>query len=114
VSDNSNLVYSTDGGRVRTPRGAARQDARSGRADPQDGVVRLHRGKGLRGGKTVTIIAGLPGAPAELDATLKQLKQFLGTGGSREWRELHIQGDQRERLQPKLESMGHRVKLAGG
>jgi translation initiation factor 1 len=45
---------------------------------------------------------------------LKQLKQFLGTGGSREGRELHIQGDQRERLQPKLESMGHRVKLAGG
>ena len=76
--------------------------------------MRLHRGKGTRGGKTVTIISGLPGAPAELDATLKQLKQFLGTGGSREGRELHIQGDQRERLQAKLESMGHRVKLAGG
>ena len=76
--------------------------------------MRLRREKGGRGGKTVTTITGLPGSPDELDGTLKQVKQFLGTGGTREGRTLQIQGDHRDRLQPKLESMGHRVKLSGG
>ncbi|MEX0783384.1 MAG: stress response translation initiation inhibitor YciH [Dehalococcoidia bacterium] len=114
MSDGSRLVYSTDGGRVRPAPAPRRTAAQPAAPDPGDGVVRLRREKGGRGGKTITSVTGLPGSPAELDATLKQLKQYLGTGGSREGRALQIQGDHRERLQPKLEAMGHRVKLAGG
>ncbi|HEU4598109.1 MAG TPA: translation initiation factor [Solirubrobacterales bacterium] len=82
--------------------------------DPQDGTVRLRREKGGRGGKTATTITGLPGNEADLDALLKTLKQQCGAGGSRNGRTLEIQGDHRARLQPVLEAMGYRVKLAGG
>lgn len=67
-----------------------------------------------RGGKTATVVVGLPGTEAELDSLLKALKQLCGAGGSRDGRMLEIQGDHRERLQRKLEAMGHRVRLAGG
>ncbi|MEI6136827.1 MAG: hypothetical protein WCQ48_05360 [Chloroflexota bacterium] len=124
----SRLVYSTDGtgtpgdGRVRPAtkpsartgapkRGATRPPA----ADvPDDGFVRIKREKKGRGGKTVTTVTGLPGGEADLEAMLKVLKQLCGAGGSREGATLEIQGDHRERVQAKLESLGHRVKLAGG
>ncbi len=119
--DNSRLVYSTEGGRQRPasdskarPKKAKQAPASAGPQAPDDGVVRLHRGKAGKGGKAATLITGLPGSEAELDATLKKLKQALGTGGSRDGRVLSIQGDQREALRERIEAMGHRVKLAGG
>jgi translation initiation factor 1 len=117
---NSRLVYSSDGseaaGRLRTerPRRAAQVPAKPSLDVPQDGVVRIHRGKKGRGGKTVTSITGLPGREADLEALLKVLKRHCGAGGALEGNVLVIQGDHRERLQAKLESLGHRVKLAGG
>jgi translation initiation factor 1 len=114
VSGDSRLVYSTDGGRVRQPAPPGRKPAAAPTADPPDGVLRLRREKGGRGGKTVTTITGLREPEEQLDALLKQLKHHLGTGGSREATVLQIQGDHRERLQAKLESLGYRVKLAGG
>ncbi len=120
---NSRLVYSTDDGRVRPPDGAKpRPKSRRASAapkdglpaDPGDGVVRLHRGPSARGGKPGTLVVGLPGSEADLDATLKRCKQRLGTGGTRQGRVLVIQGDHREKLLELLEAGGHRVKLAGG
>ncbi len=124
---NSRLVYSTDGGRVRPPddpksRPKPRPKSRRASAtsndglpaDPGDGVVRLHRGPSARGGKPGTLVVGLPGSEAELDATLKRCKRRLGTGGTRQGRVLVIQGDQREKLLALLKADGHRVKLAGG
>ncbi len=118
---NSRLVYSTDGGRVRSP-DASRPKSRRASApsadqlphDPGDGVVRVHRGPSARGGKPGTLVVGLPGSEAELDATLKRCKRRLGTGGTRQGRVLVIQGDHREKLLTLLEAEGHRVKLAGG
>jgi translation initiation factor 1 len=72
------------------------------------------RTKQGRGGKTVTLIVGLPGSPAELEATLRDLKRQCGVGGAIEGRDLAIQGDQRERIVAVLEKAGHKVKLAGG
>lgn len=110
------LVYSTDGGPVSQPPATRKPKPATStrRADPDDGVVRIRREKKQRGGKVVTIATGLPGAPAELDELLKVLKQHCGAGGTREADALVIQGDHRERLARKLESLGHRVKLAGG
>ncbi len=119
--DNSRLVYSTDGGRVKpqlAPHNRrldplTRPLAGPG-SPPDDGVVRVQRDKKGRGGKTATTVTGLPGSEAELDALLKTLKQHCGAGGSRDGRTLAIQGDQRERLMEKLTALGHKPKLAGG
>lgn len=123
-NNSSRLVYSTDGGRVaytgnRKPeslpgaRPAAAKDP-AGPAVPDDGIVRVHRQKAGRGGKTATLITGLPGSEADLDAVLKALKAQCGTGGTREGRTLVIQGDLRERIVGLLEARGLRVRLAGG
>lgn len=112
----SRLVYSTDGGRVLQPhnRKVAPPPPPSRNAPPADGVVRISRDRKGRGGKTASVITGLPGTEADLDVLLKQLKQHLGTGGTREGQVLLIQGDHRERLVQALTARGHRVKLAGG
>ena len=52
------LVYSTDGGDRRQPQ--RRDDAPRGPQLPDDGLVRVFREKGGRGGKTVTVVRGLP------------------------------------------------------
>ena len=116
------LVYSTDGteaGRVRPPPPPAlpRQRLPAKQAAPpapNDGFVRIKREKKGRGGKTVTTVTGLPGGDADLDAVLKVLKVLCGAGGACTGATLEIQGDHRDRIQAKLESLGHRVKLAGG
>jgi translation initiation factor 1 len=114
-------VYSTDGGRVRetlTPhnRKVASQQTTVRRpgSPPDDGVVRIQRDSRGRGGKTATTISGLPGTEMELDELLKSLKQFCGTGGTRDGRILVLQGDQRTRLMERLTVLGYRPKLAGG
>ena len=115
--ENSRLVYSTDGGRVRQPAiGSRRPAASKPRATeaPDDGFVRIRRETKGRGGKVVTTVTGVTGSTTELDALLKVLKQLCGAGGSREGRVLELQGDHREPVQARLEALGHRVKLAGG
>jgi translation initiation factor 1 len=121
LPDDSRLVYSTDGGRVKQPltphnRKVSPPPVAAARstAVPDDGVVRIQRDKRGRGGKTATTVTGLPGDDASLDALLKTLKTHCGAGGSREGRTLVVQGDQRERLMAKLTALGYRPKLAGG
>lgn len=118
---NTRLVYSTDGtdaGRVADkrprPAPARPQAAILRREPPADGFVRIQREKKGRGGKTVTLITGLPGAPAAMDALLKDLKQLCGAGGAREGSTIEIQGDHRARIETRLTALGHRVKQAGG
>ena len=112
---NSKLVYSTDGGRIAPAKGPRPgPSSPSSIQAPDDGVVRVHRAKAARGGKTMTAVSGLPGTETNLDALLKSLKAALGTGGVREGRVLMVQGDHRERVLAELTKWGHRPKLAGG
>lgn len=67
-----------------------------------------------RGGKTVTVITGLPGHPAALAALAADLKRLCGSGGTVRDGVVEIQGDHRERIAALLSERGHRVKLAGG
>lgn len=116
-NDRSRLVYSTDGtgsGRVREstpPKPGARAAVTS---MPDDGIVRVRREKKGRGGKTVTVVTGVPGTDAQREALLVALKQHCGAGGTREGDALVIQGDHRDRVKARLEALGHRVLLAGG
>ncbi len=81
-------------------------------APPGDGIVRVQRTKAGRGGKTVTLITGLP--PADLAAVARDLKRLCGTGGTVADGAVEIQGDHRQRIAERLTAQGHRVKLAGG
>lgn len=107
----SRLVYSTgDGDRRRLPERAATQP--SGPSLPADGVVRIFREKGGRGGKVVTVVRGLPAG--QLRDVAKELKRYCGTGGAVKEGAVELQGDHREKVAARLEAAGHRVKLAGG
>ena len=107
---NSRLVYSTgDGDRRR--RGKPTPSASHGPQLPNDGVVRVFREKGGRGGKTVTVIRGLTG---DLTAVASDLKKLCGSGGAVKDGAIEIQGDHREKVIARLQAAGHRVKAAGG
>ena len=67
-----------------------------------------------RGGKVVTVIAGLPGPPSSLSQLASDLKRMCGTGGTVRGDIVEIQGDHRERLVEELRERGFNVKSAGG
>ena len=81
---------------------------------PSDGFIRIARDKKGRGGKVVTVVAGLPGTDAERDAIAHDLKKLCGAGGARKDDVIEIQGEQRARIAEYLSSRGYCVKLAGG
>ena len=121
----SRLVYTTGGGRARDLRDTLPEPARTRRnhagrsvkpspSVPGDGIVRIFRERGGRGGKVVTVIRGLPERGPALDKLAGDLKRFCGAGGAVKDRIVEVQGDHRERLAEKLRSMGYSVKLAGG
>jgi translation initiation factor 1 len=110
---NRRIVYSSDGGRIdQQPRPAGKTPASSG--FPDDGVVRISREKGGRGGKTVTVVRGLPERGAALDARLTELKRLCGAGGTLRDGNVEVQGDHRQRIAERLRGLGYKVKLAGG
>ena len=104
---NSRLVYSTGDGDRR-----ARRDEASVPEPPNDGVIRIFRGKGGRGGKAVSVVRGLP--RRDLATVAKDLKRHCGSGGTVKDGAVEIQGDQREKIAARLEAQGYTVKLAGG
>jgi len=81
---------------------------------PDDGVVRVVREKAGRGGKTVTVVVGVPGGAPAREALLKDLKKLCGCGGKHQSGVLEIQGDQRDRILAHLEKQGIKAKAAGG
>jgi translation initiation factor 1 len=79
-----------------------------------DGVVRVRREAKGRGGKTVTVVTGIPLGEAELKALAGELKRRCGTGGTlKDW-VIEIQGDHVELLMAELVKRGFKVKRAGG
>jgi len=114
---NSRLVYSTEGGRVKdaAPRRPSEPPEASKTSNtPHDGIVRIFRERGGRGGRVVTVIRGLPERGAALDARAAELKRLCGAGGTVKDGAIEIQGDQRERVADRLRALGCTVKLTGG
>jgi translation initiation factor 1 len=107
---NHRLVYSSDGGDHRRSSSDRRTPA-AGPTLPSDGVVRVFREKGGRGGKTVTVVRGLDG---DLAAVASDLKRHCGAGGAVKGAAIEIQGDHRDKVVARLLSSGYRAKLAGG
>ena len=105
----SRRVYSTAEGDLRS------RDLDRARRAPQvpgDGIVRVSRETGGRRGKTVTVVRGLPSG--DLQDVASDLKRLCGSGGAVKGGIVELQGDHRAKVVARLESQGHRVKLAGG
>ncbi len=112
----SSLVYSIDSGRIcpacRQPRSAC--TCRKAPARPAaDGVVRVSRQTRGRGGKSVTLVHGLPLADAPLAALAKQLRTLCGVGGTVKEGVVEVQGDHADRLVAELQKAGFKAKRAG-
>ena len=81
---------------------------------PRDGYVRIARDRKSRGGKTVTILAGIPGDAAQVSDLAQALKKLCGSGGTVKGDSIEIQGDHRDRLEVRLKELGYKVKRVGG
>lgn len=119
--NNSRPVYTSETGRISHPPGGTNRKpgyskpaAPARPALPDDGGVRIFREKGGRGGKTVTVIRGLPDQGTALEARAQELKRLCGAGGTLRDGAVEIQGDHRDKIAEKLTALGYRVKLAGG
>ncbi len=104
----SRLVYSTDVGRIKEEKSSKDTVAET------DGVVRVRPEKKGRGGKTVTVITGLPMSGNELKGFAKQLKKRCGGGGAVKDGAIELQGDHVDTMVAELIKLGHNAKRAGG
>ncbi len=115
----SSLVYSTDQGRTCPQCRQARADCRCAALQAEqpagDGNVRVSRESKGRGGKTVTLVRGLPLPLAALEALGKQLRSHCGSGGTVKDGVVEVQGDHAERVLAWLQAQGYpRAKRTGG
>ena len=118
------IVYSTDSGRVTTcpTCGLSYKQCRCDQAGSattspttkSDGIVRVMRDRKQRGGKTVTVITGVPVSEATLATLAQQLKKLCGSGGTVKDGTIEIQGDHCEKVMAKLIALGYKVKRSGG
>ncbi len=108
------LVYSTDSGTVCArcgwPKAGCRCAANLEQPVPERIVARLRLEKSGRGGKSVTVVDGLPKNRDFLRELATELKRACGTGGTAGDGCVEIQGDRREVLRPLLAARGFTVK----
>jgi translation initiation factor 1 len=111
---NARTVYSTGAGRICRACGWPEDTCQcsSGREEkvPAKVIARLRLEKKARGGKTVTVVDGLPRNSAFLKELSQQLKRACGTGGSVFETGVEVQGDMRERVRALLLEKGFAVK----
>ena len=114
---NSKLVYSTDRGRVCPTCGwpidncqCSSRLARANAAIPDRVVAKLRMEKKGRGGKTVTVVFGLPNNAEFLKTLCGELKRACGCGGAVTDDGVELQGDLRDRVRAQLERKGYIVK----
>jgi translation initiation factor 1 len=116
VRNNTRLVYSTDtAGKCRVcgwpQRDCQCSSQRAGTAPvPARIVAKLRIEKSGRGGKTVTVVYGLPENGEFLKELSQELKRACGTGGTVVEGGVELQGDRRERARDVLVKRGYVVK----
>jgi translation initiation factor 1 len=109
------MVYSTGAGRM-CPECGRPFDQCQGRHESADETVparivaRLRMERAGRGGKTVTVIDGLPRNAAFLKELCQDLKRAGGCGGAVRDGAVELQGDLRERVRDILVQRGFTVK----
>ena len=81
---------------------------------PNQQFAYLHRESKGRGGKIVTLVKNLRLSESDLKILTKKLKAACGSGGTVKDSLIEIQGEHREKVAEVLESLGYKVKIAGG
>lgn len=115
-NDNSRLVYSTDTGGTCPKCGWPQKNCQCStrRADnariPDRITAKLRIEKSGRGGKTVTVVYGLPENSAFLKDLSQKLKRACGVGGTVADASVELQGDVRDRARSVLQQFGYAVK----
>ena len=114
---NSKLVYSTAAGRICPKCGwpvdncQCSKTLKEGKeAIPDRPVAKLRMEKKGRGGKTVTVIYGLPNNAEFLKNLCSDLKKACGCGGATTDEGVELQGELRDRVRAHLEKRGFAVK----
>ncbi len=122
----SKLVYTSESGRICPECGqpvagcVCRPGKRRGietpgsPAQPNDGIARVRRETKGRGGKTVTVVSGLPVDERKLAELAGSLKKRCGCGGTVKDGVIVIQGDHADVIVETLQKAGHKAKRAGG
>jgi translation initiation factor 1 len=112
--DDGRPVYSSATGRLCPQCGQPERACRCGEAAheavPSRPVARLRMEKKGRGGKTVTVVFGLPRNAAYLAALAQELKRACGVGGSPTDDGVILQGDVRDRVRQLLAAKSMTVK----
>lgn len=113
---NTRLVYSTETDGKCAKCGWPQRDckcstARAANAPlPPRIVAKLRMEKKGRGGKTVTVVYGLPENDTFLKTLCQDLKRACGCGGAVAVGEIELQGELRERVRAVLAKKGYVVK----
>lgn len=117
----SRMVWNSDQGWVGgVSEGKSSKKGKKGRRPapdagfPNDGVTRVRRETGGRGGKTVTVLFGVPGSSEDRMRLFKELKQRCGCGGTIKEGRIEIQGDHRDKIMAILLEKDIEAKAAGG
>jgi len=111
------LVYASHQGRVCSKCGWPATDCRCASEQPFGDepvparvVVKLRIEKAGRGGKTVTVVDGLPRNASFVAELAQELKRACGTGGALRDGAVELQGDIRDRARELLTRKGYVVK----
>ncbi len=113
---NTRLVYSTDTGAMCAACGWPRRNCTCGtrraanETVPTRIVANLRTEKKGRGGKTVTVVYGLPKNELFLKKLCGELKRACGTGGAVVDAGIEVQGELRDRVRDLLVKKGYVVK----
>lgn len=116
LKNNARLVFSTEtAGKCPVcgwPQRDCQCSAKRAGKDPVPAriVAKLRAEKKGRGGKTVTVVYGLPLNTAFLEELSQKLKRACGTGGTVVEGGIELQGDLRERVRAVLIKQGYVVK----
>ena len=115
LEDNARLVYSTDPAARCSVCGRPGPDCVCIRRAPKEAVpgrivAKLRTEKKGRGGKTVTVVHGLPANAEFLRELSQELKRACGTGGTVVDEGIELQGDLRMRVRDVLTKRGYAVK----
>ena len=116
LKNNARLVYSTETAGKCSVCGWPQRDCRCSsrraatEAVPERIVAKLRMEKKGRGGKTVTVVYGLPRNAEFLRELGQELKRACGTGGTTVDDGVELQGDLRERVRDVLMKRGYVVK----
>ena len=112
------LVYSTGLGRVcpgcRRPEAGCVCKRAAGQPPRGKQPVRVARATQGRGGKTVTVISGLPLDDVQLAQLATELKRRCGSGGTVRAGTIEIQGEHRDTLVAELRGRGFDALRSGG